>query len=209
MLTPSDLSVADAVVALGEERDAAAPRLAAPPLAVVTMSAIAWWNTRDDDYRLVGLMGSAAAIGLGLAIGCPDREVWVIDGDGSVLMQLGVLTAIADAAPPNLTHVVIDNGMYAISGGQPTPGERDWAALFLAAGYAHGAAVSTAESLRTELGSVSETGGPRGIAVHCQSVRPDYPPGAFAVRPIDEANRIRAALSGSSSATPPRAGADR
>jgi thiamine pyrophosphate-dependent acetolactate synthase large subunit-like protein len=67
---------------------------------VVTMSAIAYWSQmREDDYRLMGLMGAAGSIGLGLVIGAPDRRVLVVDGDGSLQMQLGVLAAIADAAP--------------------------------------------------------------------------------------------------------------
>jgi phosphonopyruvate decarboxylase len=62
--------------------------------------------------------------------------VLVVDGDGSLQMQLGVLAAIAGAAPPNLVHIVIDNGIYAISGGQPTAGPIDWQGVMLAAGYA-------------------------------------------------------------------------
>ena len=89
----------------------------------------------DSTSACMGTMGAAASIGLGIALGVPDRPVWVLDGDGSLLMQLAVVAAVADAAPDNLVHVVIDNGIYAISGAQPTPAPRDWAALLQAAGY--------------------------------------------------------------------------
>jgi phosphonopyruvate decarboxylase len=165
-------------------------------LAVLTMSAIAYWpDPRPDDYRLMGLMGSAGAIGLGIALGVDaDREVWVLDGDGSLLMQLGVLAAVADAAPSNYIHLVFDNGIYAISGAQPTPGPVDWPALFAAAGYAEGLGVSTPEELRAAIEQAHAADGPVGIAVRCVGERPDYPAGVFALKPAEEAARVRGTL---------------
>jgi hypothetical protein len=164
-------------------------------LAVLTMSALALWSdVREDDYRLLGLMGGAGSIGLGLALGCPARRIMVVDGDGSLLMQLGVLAAIADAAPPNLVHVVIDNGVYAVSGAQPTPGARDWVAMFTAAGYRDVAGCATGAQLRAAL--AREVPGPRAVVVRCDSRRPVYPTGAFALDPAVEAARVRAALAG-------------
>lgn len=163
-------------------------------LAVLTMSAIAYWrDLREDDYRLMGLMGSAGAIGLGLALGLGDRPVWVLDGDGSLLMQLGVTVAIGTAAPPNLTHILFDNGIYAISGAQPTPSPADWPGLLRAAGYASVADCATAEELRAAL-SGAPADGPRAIVVRCEPVRPAYPAGAFVVDPEVEAQRCRSAL---------------
>ncbi|MCW3038495.1 MAG: thiamine pyrophosphate enzyme-like TPP-binding protein, partial [Solirubrobacterales bacterium] len=146
-------------------------------LAVLTMSAIAFWpQPRAEDYRLMGLMGSAGAIGLGLALGVDGaRDVWVLDGDGSLLMQLGVLAAVADAAPRNYLHLVFDNGIYAISGAQPTPGPVDWPSMFRAAGYAEGLSCATPEELRTAVERASEVDGPVGIAVRCVGERPEYP----------------------------------
>ncbi|MCW2985811.1 MAG: ilvG 1 [Conexibacter sp.] len=185
------LTIEEACAVLAAERDDA--------LAVLTMSAIAYWpKARQDDYRLMGLMGSAGAIGLGLALGVgPDRPVWVLDGDGSLLMQLGILAAVSDAAPPNYVHVVFDNGIYAISGAQPTPGPVDWAALFRAAGYASGVACTTAEELRTAIQASADEDGPAGIAVLCDGTRPAYPAGAFDVPVASEAHRVRAALTAS------------
>ena len=127
-MTEPTMHVAEATTVLREE--------AGDAIAVLTMSPMAFWGeSRPLDFRLLGTMGAAASIGLGIALGTPDRTVWVIDGDGSLLMQLGVVAAVADAAPENYVHVVIDNGIYAISGAQPTPAPRDWAALLEGAGY--------------------------------------------------------------------------
>jgi sulfopyruvate decarboxylase subunit beta len=67
-------------------------------------------------------MGQASALGLGLALAQPDRRIIVCSGDGSLLMSLGSLVSIASAAPRNLTLVVFDNGVYEVTGAQPTPG---------------------------------------------------------------------------------------
>ena len=60
-------------------------------------------------------MGSASSIGLGIALAQPNKKVIVMDGDGSLLMQLGSLVTIAGAAPENLYHFVFENGVYATS----------------------------------------------------------------------------------------------
>jgi sulfopyruvate decarboxylase subunit beta len=67
-------------------------------------------------------MGHATSFGLGLALARPDRQVVVCNGDGSMLMNLGSLVSITAAAPPNLHVVVFDNGVYEVTGAQPTPG---------------------------------------------------------------------------------------
>ncbi len=67
-------------------------------------------------------MGHATSLGLGLALARPDRKVIVCNGDGSMLMNLGSLVSIPAAAPGNLVVLVFDNGVYEITGSQPTPG---------------------------------------------------------------------------------------
>jgi sulfopyruvate decarboxylase subunit beta len=109
-------------------------------ICVPTMTtAPAWRQIAPDDLSVgcVGFMGGASAMGLGLALGAPDRRVIVFDGDGSLLMQLGSLATIAGAAPRNLTHLLFKNGVYHTSGSQETPGGEgvDFAAMAKAAGY--------------------------------------------------------------------------
>jgi thiamine pyrophosphate-dependent acetolactate synthase large subunit-like protein len=67
-------------------------------------------------------MGHATCVGLGLALAQPKRRIIVLSGDGSLLMNLGTLVTMAAYAPANLTVVVFDNGVYEVTGAQPTPG---------------------------------------------------------------------------------------
>ena len=102
-------------------------------------TAVDWHALRPHplNYFSVGAMGLAAAHGLGLALGRPDKRVIVIDGDGSLIMALGTLTTVAGAAPKNFVHVLWENGVYQANGGHPLParGKTDYAGLALAAGY--------------------------------------------------------------------------
>ena len=75
---------------------------------------------RPENFYMLGSMGLAAPIALGVAIAQPDRRVIGLEGDGSMLMQLGALATIAARAQKNLTIVILDNGAYQITGGQPT-----------------------------------------------------------------------------------------
>ena len=89
---------------------------------------------RPANFYLVGSMGMAGPIALGLATVRPDRLLVALDGDGSLLMNLGVLPMIA-ASGARLLHLVIDNGMHESTGGQQTVQRTDFVALALAAGY--------------------------------------------------------------------------
>jgi thiamine pyrophosphate-dependent acetolactate synthase large subunit-like protein len=76
---------------------------------------------RPQNFYMLGSMGLAVPIALGVALAQPQRRVIALEGDGSLLMQLGCLTTIAMLKPKNLSMVVFDNGIYQITGGQPTP----------------------------------------------------------------------------------------
>ncbi|HET7889829.1 MAG TPA: thiamine pyrophosphate-dependent enzyme [Bradyrhizobium sp.] len=76
---------------------------------------------RPQNFYMLGSMGLAFPIALGVALAQPDRRVFALEGDGSLLMQLGCLSTIATLKPKNLTMVVMDNGIYQITGAQPTP----------------------------------------------------------------------------------------
>ena len=91
---------------------------------------------RDSFFYLQHAMGLASSVGLGVALARPERPVVVLDGDGSVLMNLGTLATLARHGPPNLSHVVFDNGVFLSSGGTPTPtaGGMDLAAVARGAG---------------------------------------------------------------------------
>lgn len=113
-MTPKLAEVLDA---LAEERT--------DQVVIATMSAGIHWPLRsrsDRDLAYYAPMGSAAAVGMGLATTRPDIDVIVLDGDGSILMNLGVLVTIGSWKPPNLFHAVMENHKYDVTGGQPIPG---------------------------------------------------------------------------------------
>jgi len=75
---------------------------------------------RAQNFYMLGSMGLAIPIALGVALAQPQRRVVALEGDGSLLMQLGCLATVAERAPQNLTIVIWDNGIYQITGAQPT-----------------------------------------------------------------------------------------
>ncbi len=101
---------------------------------------------RENFFYLQHAMGLASSIGLGLAMHLPRDRVIVLDGDGSVLMNLGTLVTLARYRPKNLIHIVFDNGSLLSTGGfdsQTASGVTDLAAIARGAGIEHVAAVST------------------------------------------------------------------
>ncbi|HEX5473353.1 MAG TPA: thiamine pyrophosphate-dependent enzyme [Vicinamibacterales bacterium] len=101
---------------------------------------------RDNFFYLQHAMGLASSIGLGLATHLPDERVVVLDGDGSVLMNLGTFATLARYRPRNLVHVVFDNGSLLSTGGfdsHTTSGLTDLAGIARAAGIEHVAAVDS------------------------------------------------------------------
>ena len=76
---------------------------------------------RPQNFYMLGSMGLAFPIALGVALAQPKRRVFALEGDGSLLMQLGCLSTIATLKPKNLSMIVMDNGIYQITGAQPTP----------------------------------------------------------------------------------------
>src|SRR5436189_6101138 len=75
---------------------------------------------RPQNFYMLGSMGLACPIALGVALAQKQRRVFALEGDGSLLMQLGALATIAMLAPKNLAIVVWDNGIYQITGSQKT-----------------------------------------------------------------------------------------
>jgi sulfopyruvate decarboxylase subunit beta len=144
-------------------------------ISITTEQAIGAWraavpepaNEIPDHLDIVGCMGSASTIALGVALAKPDRTVIIVDGDGSLLMQLGSLVTIAGAAPPNLFHFVFENGVYETSGSQPLPGEGrfDLMEMARAAGYAHTAKFEDASQFAAELPHLLNRRGPVFVSV--------------------------------------------
>jgi thiamine pyrophosphate-dependent acetolactate synthase large subunit-like protein len=96
---------------------------------------------RPQNFYMLGSMGLAFPIALGVALAQPQRRVFALEGDGSLLMQLGCLSTIATLNPANLCMIVMDNGIYQITGAQPTPAAAvsDLIAVAIASGLANSA----------------------------------------------------------------------
>ena len=108
---------------------------------------------RPNFFYLLHAMGLASSMGLGIALSRPELPVIVLDGDGSVLMNLGGLTTLARYRPPNLVHVIFDNESLLSVGGFPTATSTgsDLAAIAAAAGVPRTATVRTVEEFRAAL----------------------------------------------------------
>jgi len=123
-----------------------------------------WMAIRPDalNYVSVGAMGQGSSHALGLALGCPDRRVLVLDGDGSLLMNLGSLVTIGAAAPRNLVHFVFQNGTYEANGGLPLPAKStlDFAGIAAAAGYARTFTFDERAEFDAAIGGVLRLDGP-------------------------------------------------
>jgi len=121
------------------------------------------WNAgpRPQNFYMLGSMGLTVSIALGVALAQPDRKAFALEGDGSLLMQLGVLTTVANLKPRNLTIVIWDNGMYQITGTQPTAaaGLADFVAIARGAGLERCAwAVDEADFAKLVARSLAEDG---------------------------------------------------
>jgi len=75
---------------------------------------------RERNFYMIGSMGLASSIGLGVAVKNPQVQVFVFDGDGNILMNLGSMVTIGSLKPKNLVHVIFDNHIHESTGGQPT-----------------------------------------------------------------------------------------
>jgi sulfopyruvate decarboxylase subunit beta len=115
------------------------------------------WN-----YTFTGAMGQGSSHALGLALGRPDRRVIVLDGDGSLLMNLGSLVTIAHAAPKNLIHCVCENGTYETNGAVriPNAGRVSFTGLAAAAGYPKTYEFSNLEDWDRALDGILKEDGP-------------------------------------------------
>ena len=125
-----------------------------------------------------GSMGLASSIGLGLALARPDLRVFVLDGDGSLLMNLGSLATIGLLRPANLVLVVMDNEEYATTGGQQTPTAHgaDLEAAARAMAIAHAATARTETELRRAVDPGIDRGAPQMIVAKVSESPPTAKP---------------------------------
>ncbi|MBI1734058.1 MAG: phosphonopyruvate decarboxylase [Candidatus Rokubacteria bacterium] len=131
---------------------------------------------RPQNFYMIGSMGLASAIGLGLALGNPARRSVVFDGDGNLLMNLGILATVAATAPANFVHVVFDNEVYGSTGNQASPSRHvRLDRLAAAAGYRRVAAVTEPGDLDAAIREALATPGPHFVLVKTTADEAEVP----------------------------------
>jgi phosphonopyruvate decarboxylase len=118
-------------------------------------------NDRLGNFYVVGGMGTAAAIGLGICQTSPKQRVVVLDGDGAALMKLGALATVGHYQPENLLHIILDNEVHDSTGGQATASSTtQFAAIAAGANYQNVYTAETAEQLLDCLTDEKQRRGP-------------------------------------------------
>lgn len=112
-------------------------------------------------------MGGHAGFGLGIALARPERKVALFDSEGDLLMSLGMLATIAEQAPANLYHFLLDNECYATTGGQPVPNAKnvDYAAIARGCGYPRTCAYTELDDFTKDLPDILDKPGPVFVAL--------------------------------------------
>jgi sulfopyruvate decarboxylase subunit beta len=144
------------------------------------------WAYHTNEHprsAMLGQMGDVIGLAVGLALALPHRKVVCLDGDGSVLMELGQLVVMGQEAPDNLVVFVVDNASYESIGSGPkgprptaTAGTADLAGLARAAGVPYAATVDTMDQLQHELDGAFGEAGCRFINVRTEQGPAKVPP---------------------------------
>lgn len=140
---------------------------------------------RPQNFYMIGSMGLASAIGLGLAAACPSRRAVVFDGDGNLLMNLGVVANVAALAPANFLHCVFDNEAYGSTGNQRAASAHvRLDRIAAAAGYRTAAAVTESDAVAATVRAMLASDGPHFLLVKVTREEADVPRIAHTPRAI-------------------------
>jgi phosphonopyruvate decarboxylase len=143
-------------------------------------------NTDARDLLVVGSMGHASSVALGIALTKPDLTVVCLDGDGSMTMHMGALAQIGGNGPANLLHVVMNNGMHESVGGQPTVARSvNVCAVADACGYRGSSSSGSLPELETRLTAALASNGPQFMEIRINPGVPGSLP-----RPVDLRERF-------------------
>ena len=148
---------------------------------------------RPTHFYMIGSMGMAAAIGLGVALSKPSKKVVVFDGDGNVLMGMGTLSTVGALKPQNFVHVVFDNEVYGSTGNQPTLSRTvrlDHVAK--AAGYVNVERVQEREDLVYEFKDMLAKDGPSFLLIKVNEFAEDV--GRVMIEPAEMTQRFKKAI---------------
>jgi len=145
-------------------------------------------SDRPNQIYMVGSMGCAISLGLGIALAQPERKVVVLDGDGAALMRLGAQSIVGYEQPANLTHVLLDNAIHESTGGQATVARSvDFCAIAAASGYRSVVSVAEPQAIAA---AVNELAGPAFVHAPILTGVPEGLPRPTAT-PAEVAVRLR------------------
>jgi sulfopyruvate decarboxylase beta subunit len=148
---------------------------------------------RPTHFYMIGSMGVAAAIGLGVALNKPNKQVVVFDGDGNVLMGMGTLATVGALKPKNFVHVVLDNEVYGSTGNQPTISNVvRLEQVAKAAGYVHVERVIEREDIVYEFKDMLKKDGPSMLLIKVTEQSEDA--GRVMIEPPDMTQRFKKAI---------------
>jgi sulfopyruvate decarboxylase beta subunit len=123
-------------------------------------------SDRTENFYMIGSMGMASSIGLGVALNKPSKKAIILEGDGNLLMNLGSLPMVGSLQPGNLLHIVLDNEVYASTGNQPTISNViELEEVAKSARYVYVEKVTTKENLRREMTHTLKNEGPSFLLV--------------------------------------------
>ena len=160
-------------------------RLRTDQIVVTTMGAAREWPKLSrhplDFHYVPSSMGQAPPLGLGLALAKREREVLVLNGDGGMLMNLGCLVTIVASGARNITLIVLENGIYEVTGGQQTAAlaarpyaEVDFSGFARAAGFAVAERFDRLEDWQNQAAEILRRPGPRFIVLSVEPVGAEY-----------------------------------
>lgn len=124
----------------------------------------------EKDFLTVGSMGHASSIALGVGLNKPNRLVFCLDGDGSVIMHMGSMATIGQNGTKNIKHIIFNNGSHDSVGGQLTDAHNDsfsFCKIALGCGYKQALCVETDEEIKEAVKLVRKTDGPVLLEIKC------------------------------------------
>jgi thiamine pyrophosphate-dependent acetolactate synthase large subunit-like protein len=144
---------------------------------------------RVQNFYMLGSMGLASAIGLGVALARSDEKIIVLTGDGNMLMSLGTLATIGMASPKNIIHIVLDNECHESTGGQETASKvAKLCDIARFSGFINSECVSSLNALKNALRTLLGIGGPSFIHVKVSKERVDAP--RVSIDPVEIKDRF-------------------
>ncbi|HLZ73000.1 MAG TPA: thiamine pyrophosphate-dependent enzyme [Dehalococcoidia bacterium] len=187
------ISRGDALRAIAQHRD--------QRIVVSTMQVLRPWHALSPselNLSCIGFMGGASTLGLGVALAQPERRVVILDGDGSLLMQLGSIATIAGAAPANFCHILFQNGVYETSGSQPIASAEaiDFAQMAKGAGYKAAYSFDDVGRFREEVAGILDEDGPVFVVLKIDQRDEMADWDAPSPSPLAETRTVRKSLTG-------------